>query len=95
MNQVRRCLPLPSDQVLRALVEALVPEGAPLEHAFVPYGLSVGRLGPRGSVMVHTWPEHGLATVDAWGAVARRLDAVIDSLVSSPLEDPCLICTST
>ena len=95
MTQERRCLPLPADATLRALVEHLVPDGTPLRHSFTPHGLSLARLGPRGSVVVHTWPEHRLATVDAWGAAAGRLDAALDTFVTPLQEAPCPICTST
>ncbi len=34
------------------------------EHRYRPFGVSLGRSGVNFMVVVHTWPEHGLATVD-------------------------------
>jgi len=91
VNHARRCVPLPPEATLRALVATLVPDGPSLRHAFTPHGLSLARLGPSGSVAVHTWPEHGLATVDAWGAAAAHLDATLVSLALQPQRAPCPI----
>jgi S-adenosylmethionine/arginine decarboxylase-like enzyme len=42
-------------------------------HRFVPQGVSCVRSGSAGSIAIHTWPEHGLATVDVW-MDAERLE---------------------
>jgi hypothetical protein len=90
MRHVQRTIHLPPDEVLEALVARLVPRHTPVRHHFTPHGLSLGGLGPHGSVVVHTWPEHRLATVDAWGDAALQLDAaLLATVVSPPTEAPC------
>ncbi len=63
------------EALLAALEAALVASGAPAERvhslAWSPQGLSaLWRLG-HGRIVLHTWPERGLATVDLWAEVAQ------------------------
>ena len=41
--------------------------GAPvLTHEFSPQGFSAALIAPGSTIVVHTWPENGLLTVDVW-----------------------------
>lgn len=82
MRHVRHTIADPGDQGALDLARGLVPAGAERIHRFSPHGLSVSRVGTAGTVAVHTWPERGVATVDAYGAA-------VDLLEPTPSEDPC------
>ena len=43
-------------------------------HSFTPHGESCCRFGGAGRVVVHTWPERHIATIDVW-ASQERLEA--------------------
>ncbi len=47
-------------------------ESAELYHQFSPYGESWARFGRQRRMVVHTWPEHGIATVDVYDS--ERVD---------------------
>jgi hypothetical protein len=70
--------PSPSDY--QDLVATLVPEGETWEHRFEPVGTSVARVGPEASVVVHTWPERGVATLDGYGAASVDLRSRLRAL---------------
>lgn len=42
---------------------------------FEPHGASRVRLAVDRTVVLHSWPEHGLVTVDVYAAVELALDA--------------------
>ncbi len=74
---------LPDEGLLAALEVALDTARAPAERvhslAWSPQGLSaLWRLG-HGRIVLHTWPERGLATVDLWAEVAllSRLEGAL------------------
>ena len=46
----------------------LVPEGIIRVHQFLPHGRSVAVIGTTHQVIFHTWPEHGLVTLDLYPA---------------------------
>ena len=59
----------------RASASGEPPEALRLHaHHFQPQGLSVWLLLPAMRVVLHTWPEHGLATLDLTGADANELE---------------------
>lgn len=43
-------------------------------HRFTPQGVSCVRSGGAGFLVIHTWPEWGLATMDVW-MDAERLES--------------------
>jgi len=53
----------PADRVLDALGAA----GHRRTHHFTPQGSSALSVGDTLTIAVHTWPEHGLATLDTYG----------------------------
>jgi len=57
-----------------------------LSHVFQPFGLSYGSLDTEVRVAIHTWPEHGLLTVDVY---ARRSVDIRTSLSPLPWEPLC------
>ncbi len=58
----------------------LVPVGDTWQHRFEPVGVSIVRLGPRGTVVLHTWPERGVITLDGYGAASDDLPARVRAL---------------
>lgn len=57
--------------------------GVDVVHRFEPQGLSWVRVWPGGDpwmVALHSWPEHGLVTVDAYGREALELDGVVATI---------------
>ncbi|TNE84343.1 MAG: hypothetical protein EP330_29435 [Deltaproteobacteria bacterium] len=74
----RLLIRLPRDP--RALVDALVPLGEEVAHRFEPHGLSLVRIGSRGSAALHTWPEHDRATLDCYGTAADGLEERLTDL---------------
>lgn len=63
-------IPLPGDAALAAGLARLVPDGADHVHAWPGGGISWFRTGAAGTAVAHTWPEHGLASLDLYGAAA-------------------------
>ena len=63
------------DRVAAALADC----GEPWIHRWDPQGLSVVVLGDELRLVLHTWPEHGLATLDIL-APPRRARAVATRL---------------
>ena len=55
---------------LTADLAALVADGAEHLHRWPGGGISWVRVGCGGTVVVHTWPEHGIATIDVYGQAA-------------------------
>ena len=82
MKGARRLLlahrPPPAD--LQALVDHLVPDGDTWLHRFEPVGVSIARIGASSSVVVHTWPERGVLTLDGYGAASVGLPARVQAL---------------
>ena len=52
-------------EALRLARERL-PRGEEQVRPFAPHGISVVRWGEDGWVIVHSWPERGLLTLDGW-----------------------------
>lgn len=78
MNHTFACFDVPEDVDLDAVFAVLGTGTAMLQHRFTPHGESCSRAGQGRVVVVHTWPEHGVATVDVYGdavdlAVLREL----------------------
>jgi hypothetical protein len=57
---------LDAPSALRALG---VPEGIDVVHHFDPHGVSWVRIAPDRRAALHSWPEHGVVTVDVYGPV--------------------------
>lgn len=47
-------------------------------HAWTPQGLSAASFRADRTVVLHTWPERGIATLDVWSAADA--DAYIDAI---------------
>ncbi|MEN0063571.1 MAG: S-adenosylmethionine decarboxylase [Myxococcota bacterium] len=62
----------PDQPELERAARLLGAVGPALVHAFEPHGHSVAVLGHEVRVMLHTWPEHALVTVDVYA------DRVVD-----------------
>lgn len=58
----------------RALAQALVADGEEVVYVWPGGGVSLTRIGVAGCVVIHSWPERGLWSVDAYGALPS-LDA--------------------
>ena len=70
-----------------AALRARLPPGPERLHAFSPHGRTLARRLPDGLVVVHTWPEHGLLTVDLDGSAPERLGALLAALALRPLPE--------
>lgn len=77
-------------EVLRALTTQRVtaageaPDALRLHvHHFQPQGLSVVVLLPAMRMVLHTWPEHGLATLDLAGADSAELEQWLVELAAA------------
>ncbi len=73
------------DALAELLRNAIAAAGlvAPVEHAhrFEPQGFSFVAFGPAVRVVLHTWPERGVATLDVHGPVEEpALRGLIDAL---------------
>ncbi len=66
--------------------ELLEVEGPSLAHAFEPHGESVAVLGATRRVVLHTWPEHALVTVDLYADEEVSL-AVLGELGWEPVPE--------
>lgn len=75
------------DGVLRA-IRAALPAGPERAHAFSPQGRTLARWAAGGWVVIHTWPEYGLLTVDLDGAgLGAMLGALLGPLGLRPLRE--------
>ena len=61
-------IPLPTAPELAAGLARLVADGSDHVHAWPGGGISWVRVGVGGTAVLHTWPEHGLASLDLYGA---------------------------
>lgn len=94
MRLTRTLWALPADPgagTAGAALDRLGVGGTRVDHAFTPYGTSAAAVDHALTVAVHTWPEHGLATLDHYGPLP---DGALDRLVGAgwrPLspERPC------
>lgn len=66
----RRSFRLRGEGSATQLLDALLPDGVTVERRFEPHGHSVARIGAEGTVALHTWPEHAIATLDVYGLAA-------------------------
>jgi len=57
-----------------------------LSHAFQPFGLSYGSLDEEVRVAIHTWPEHGLLTVDVYARRSVDIRSSLSTLPWKPLD---------
>ncbi|MEM6929576.1 MAG: S-adenosylmethionine decarboxylase [Myxococcota bacterium] len=67
-----------------ALLGATAPS---VTHTFEPHGESLAVLGSR-RVVLHTWPEHGLVTVDVYADAPVDLTPLIAHLGWSKVAEP-------
>ncbi len=70
MKHVRAVVGAGSRAESLSWVDRILPDGTTTAHQFQPQGFSAFRIGSTGSVAVHTWPEHDLATLDLYGSAA-------------------------
>ncbi len=61
-------IPLPPEDELAAGLARLVAVGCDHVHRWPGGGISWIRVGPGGTAALHTWPEHGVASLDLYGA---------------------------
>ena len=61
-------IPLPPDPELAAGLSRLVADGCDHVHRWPGGGISWVRVGVCGVAVLHTWPEHGVASLDLYGA---------------------------
>lgn len=62
------------------LLEQLMPQGVTTVHRFEPQGTSAVRIGARGTIALHTWPERDLVTLDLYGAASARRETLASQL---------------
>ena len=58
---------IPTSAQLASGFARWLEDGADQLHHWPGGGVSWVRIGPAGTVMLHTWPEHDLATLDLYG----------------------------
>jgi len=56
-----------SDADPLAFAHALIADGEDCLHVWPGGGVSLTRIGGAGCVVIHSWPERGLWSVDAYG----------------------------
>lgn len=64
------------DEQVEDAARAVLPQATDRVHRFEPHGVSWAATTPRAMLVIHTWPEHGLATVDYRGT-PLDLDAAL------------------
>lgn len=64
-----------------------LPAGVDAVHHFEPHGVSWARVGPTGRAALHSWPEHGLVTVDRYAPRPVDLAAALAPLGWAPLQE--------
>lgn len=75
------------DELLRAAT-LLGGSGPTVVHAFEPHGDSVAVLGEACRVVLHTWPEHRLVTVDVYAPSPISLEPLVSALGWIPVAEP-------
>ncbi len=73
---------LDAPEALRALG---VPEGVDVVHHFEPHGLSWVRIAPHRRAALHSWPEHGVVTVDVYAPEGVDLAGALTPLGWEPV----------
>lgn len=63
-------------------------EGTVLAHTFEPQGDSFAIVSAGCRVVLHTWPEHALVTVDVYAAHPVALTVLTTELGWEPLTEP-------
>ncbi|MCB9664349.1 MAG: S-adenosylmethionine decarboxylase [Alphaproteobacteria bacterium] len=80
---------LPPGATADEALDRLGVAGERQRHAFVPHGTSATLIAPELTLAVHTWPEHGLATLDRYGELPPDAERRLVAAGWSPLpEDP-------
>jgi S-adenosylmethionine/arginine decarboxylase-like enzyme len=67
------------DGIHKAIEEVGLVAAGDFDVRWQPCGLSCGVHGKRFRILIHTWPEHALSTLDVW-VQNVRIDAVISAL---------------
>lgn len=60
------------------MMRELIPSADERTCTFEPHGLSIVRIGDRGTAALHTWPEHNIATLDCYGSAADRAPQLLE-----------------
>lgn len=77
----------PEGRLEEALAALGMPEGQDVVHQFQPTGTSWIRFSENRRVVLHTWPEKGVVSVDVWGAEPIDLSVCLAGLGWMPIED--------
>lgn len=77
----------PGGQLEEALVALGMSEGQDVVHQFEPKGTSWVRFSASGRVVLHTWPEKGVVSVDVWSHQAVDLAHCLEGLGWTPVKD--------
>jgi S-adenosylmethionine/arginine decarboxylase-like enzyme len=81
----RSCWAHPDPDALLAALQGTFAASERREHRFAPHGLTWAGLDPGRALVLHTWPEHGLLTVDLDGEEPDRLDAAAAAAGGRPV----------
>lgn len=81
----------PSAACAAEALAALGLDGSRATHRYVPQGSSALCVGLGVTVALHTWPEHGLATLDVYGTLPVDPTPLLASVGWTPLPEvtPC------
>jgi len=78
----------PDQTELTRAARLLGARGPRATHAFEPHGDSVAVLGDRCRVVLHTWPEHALVTVDVYADRPASLAPLVQVLGWQTVDEP-------
>ena len=70
-----------------ALAALGFPAGREVVHRFDPHGVSWARLADHGRAALHSWPEHGVVTVDVYAPALIDLAAALAPLGWAPIAE--------
>lgn len=79
--------PRGEDRPAAQVLDLLGATGLRQEHDYRPQGSSALAVAPHLTLAVHTWPEHGLATLDTYGTPLPDLSDRLASIGWMPLPE--------